>query len=76
MCKIRNLIRFFTNGAKVFREASRGDYREESESFTRIKGEIFADTNRKNDREMLQRDRKAVEGDICRAWNELMLSHG
>ena len=76
MCVVKSVVHFVKNGAKVLHDASRGEYREESDAITRMKEELFVDSSAMNDKAKLNQDRKAVGEDVRRAWNKLTMNNG
>lgn len=73
MCVVKNVTRFFKNGANVLREASRGEYSRESEDVTRLKHEMFSVSD---DKAKLRRDKENVAMDVRNAWEKLKLTNG
>lgn len=77
MCMVRKIIGFIENGVMVFREASHGEYRHESDVVSQLKEELFStDRGRFDDRLILKQDAKAIEKDVHSAWNKVKLIHG
>ena len=75
MCIIKNVSRFITNGARVLRDSSHGEYRQESEIISQLKKELFIESQM-DDKSKLRQDRKNVEKDVRTAWDKLKLSNG
>lgn len=42
MCIIKDITRFIANGAKVLRDSSRGEYKQESEIISQLKEELLS----------------------------------
>lgn len=76
MCMIKKLLRFLRNGSKTLRDASRGEYTQESEAVLSIKKELFRETSRMDDKKNLMKDNKAVKNDARNAWHKITLSNG
>lgn len=75
--RVKNeLLRFLRNGTSVFREASKGRYNYESEAVSNLKKEVFKEKERIDDKINLLNDRKKIEGDIRKAFNEIVLNNG
>ena len=63
MCILKEVGRFIKNGA--------------SEAISEIRKEILEkDRNRNDDKRNLMEDRKNVEGDVRRSFNEIVLNNG
>ena len=60
----------------MFRDASRGEYNQESEAVLSIKEELFKEKSRSDDKANLLKDKKAVEEDARNAWHKITLSNG
>lgn len=76
MCIFKEVSSFIKNGITTFRDASRGDYRQDSEAISEIRKEILEkDRNRDDDKRNLLEDRKNVERDIRKSYNEILLSN-
>ncbi len=77
MCMVRKIIGFMENGVMVFRAASHGEYRHESEAVSRLKEELFSsDMGSFEDKVRLKQDAKAIEKDVHGAWDKVKLIHG
>lgn len=77
MCILKEVGRFLKNGASTFRDASQGRYRQNSEAISEIRKEIFEkDRSRTDDKKNLMGDRKNVEGDVRKSFNEIVLNNG
>ena len=64
-------------GMSVFRKASKGKFKEESDAVKNIKEEIMSNSsNRHIDIENRLRDRRNVEADIRRSYNKIILENG
>lgn len=74
--RIKKIFKFITNGFRVFREASNGEYNRESDAVKEMKKEFFSEYNIGDDKQKLLQDRKNVEMDVRNAWDKLKLSHG
>ena len=73
MCILKEVGRFIKNGASTFRDASQGHYKQNSEAISEIRKEILEkDRNRNDDKRNLMEDRKNVEGDVRRSFNEIV----
>ena len=59
MCIFKGIGKFAKNGASVFREASKGQYRDQSEAVRSIKQELFKKKDRSflDDKRNLAKDR-------------------
>lgn len=73
---LKSFIRFISNGADVFREASKGQYHRESDEISKIKSELFSIEKQSDDKTKLIEDRISVEKDMCKAWNKIVLGNG
>ena len=74
MCVIKEIGRFLKKGADTFREASQGRYYEESEAIDELKKEMFGkEEKRSDDKANLLRDRRSVEGDVCKSLTNLVI---
>ena len=77
MCILKEVGRFIKNGASTFRDASQGHYKQNSEAISEIRKEILEkDRNRNDDKRNLMEDRKNIEGDVRRSFNEIALKNG
>lgn len=77
MCIIKKVGRFVKNGASTFRDASQGLYKQNSDAISEIRKEIFEkERSRTDDKRNLRKDRKNVEGDVRRSFNEIVLNNG
>lgn len=76
MCVIKDVTRFIANGAKVLRDSSRGEYKQESEIISQLKKELFIESDKMDDKSKLRQDRKNIEKDVRDAWEKLKLSNG
>lgn len=77
MCILKEVGRFIKNGASTFRDASQGNYRQNSEAVSEIRKEIFEKNgNKTDDKRSLLEDRKNIEGDTRRAFNKIVIEHG
>ena len=77
MCILKEVGRFIKNGASTFRDAYQGHYKQNSEAISEIRKEILEkDRNRNDDKRNLMEDRKNVEGDVRRSFNEIVLNNG
>ncbi len=72
MFNLKDIYRFLRNGSSVLFRASKGTYCASSESVRAIRSELMEEPQL-TDRENLYSDRKAVGGDLIRAWNKLTL---
>ena len=71
---LKSFIRFISNGADVFREASRGEYKREIEDVSKFRDDLFSE--QPDDKAKLIHDRNAIEKDVQNAWNKIVLSNG
>ena len=56
---------------------SQGHYKQNSEAISEIRKEILEkDRNRNDDKRNLMEDRKNIEGDVRRSFNEIALKNG
>ena len=77
MCILKEVGRFIKNGASTFRDASQRHYKQNSEDISEIRKEILEkDRNRNDDKRNLMEDRKNIEGDVRRSFNEIALKNG
>lgn len=77
MCILKEVGRFIKNGASTFRNASQGHYKQNSDAISEIRKEIMErDRDRTDDKRNLIKDRKNVEGDVRRAFHEIILNNG
>lgn len=76
MCIIKDVTQFIANGAKVLRDSSRGEYKQESEIISQLKEELFVESDKMDDKSKLRQDRKNIEKDVREAWEKLKLSNG
>lgn len=77
MCILKKIQEFAVNGMSVFRKASKGKFKEESDAVKNIKEEIMSNSsNRHIDIENRLRDRRNVEADIRRSYNKIILGNG
>lgn len=76
MCIVKDVAQFIKNGARVLRDSSRGEYKQESEIISRLKEELFIESDKMNDKSKLKQDRKNIERDVREAWDKLKLSNG
>ena len=77
MCILKEVGRFIKNVASTFRDASQGLYKQSSEAISEIRKEILEkDRNRNDDKRNLMEDRKNIEGDVRRSFNEIALKNG
>ena len=76
MCIVKDVAQFIKNGARVLRDSSRGEYKQESEIISRLKEELFIESDKMDDKSKLRQDRKNVEKDVRTAWDKLKLSNG
>lgn len=76
MCIVKDVTRFIANGARVLRDSSRGEYRQESEIISRLKEELFVESDKMDDKSKLKQDRKNIEKDVREVWEKLKLSNG
>lgn len=76
MCIVKDVAQFIKNGARVLRDSSRGEYKQESEIISRLKEELFIESDKIDDKSKLKQDRKNIERDVREAWDKLKLSNG
>lgn len=77
MCIIKKVGRIVKNGVSTFRDASQGLYKQNSDAISEIRKEIFEkERSRTDDKRNLRKDRKNVEGDVRRSFNEIVLNNG
>lgn len=76
MCIVKDVAQFIKNGARVLRDSSRGEYKQESEIISRLKEELFIESGKMDDKSKLKQDRKNIERDVREAWDKLKLSNG
>lgn len=72
---LKKILKFMTNGFRVFREASNGEYNRESDAIKEMKKEFFSEYNIGDDKKRLLQDRRNIETDVRNAWDKLKLSH-
>lgn len=76
MCIVKDVAQFIKNGARVLRDSSRGEYKQESEIISQLKEELFIESDKMDDKSKLKQDRKNIERDVREAWDKLKLSNG
>ena len=77
MCIIKEIGRFISQGACTFRDAAAGRYEHTSPSLEEIKREIFSrKSDRLEDKANLIEDRKNIEKNVRKSFDELVLNHG
>ena len=77
MCILKEVGRFIKNGASTFRDASQGNYRQNSEAIVEIREEVIGKgRNRADDKKNLMEDRKKIEKDVRNSFNNYVLSNG
>lgn len=76
MCIVKDVAQFIKNGAKVLRDSSHGEYKQESEVISQLKEELFIESDKMDDKSKLKQDRKNIERDVREAWEKLKLSNG
>lgn len=76
MCIAKSITRFISNGGRVLRDSSRGEYNNESEFVSQLKKELFVESNKMDDKIKLKQDRTNIEKDVRNAWEKLKLSNG
>lgn len=77
MCILEKMQEFAANGIRVFGKASKGQFYSESEAVKAIKKEMMERTSdRRDDIESLLQDKKKVEADIRKSFNNLILING
>lgn len=77
MCILKEVGRFIKNGASTFRDASQGHYRQDSEAISEIRKEILeTDRNRIDNKKNLMEDRKKIERDVRKSFNEMAINNG
>ena len=77
MCNLKNISRFLKNGAAVFSDASRGQYRNHSKEISKLREEIFGCNQQKSDdKKNLRADRVNIERDVRKSFDEYLLIHG
>lgn len=75
MCIVKELIDFMKRGATTWSRASRGTYTGGSEAVNELRDELFNSSadGRSADRENLHRDRRTIESDMRRSYNQLVI---
>lgn len=77
MCIFKEIGKFIKNGTLVLHDASRGNYKNESESISEFRDEILNKENSwMDDKRNLRQDRKNVEGDVKRSFHKIVTNHG
>jgi hypothetical protein len=77
MCIFKSVERFIQNGADTFYYAAKGIYKDESNTVSELKEELFGQRkSREDDKKNLLNDRKQVEGDMRRAYDKIVLDNG
>lgn len=77
MCILEKMQEFAANGIRVFGKTSKGQFHSESEAVKAIKKEMMERTSdRRDDIESLLQDKKKVEADIRKSFNNLILING
>ena len=75
MSILKEVVEFFLNGIRVFRAASRGCYKQDSEMMSEIRQDVSdMGTGRVNDKGKLMEDRRNVEGDVRRAFDKVVFN--
>ncbi|MGI6862590.1 hypothetical protein ACMYZ8_02120 [Bacteroides sp. KG156] len=77
MCILKEVRRFIKNGASTFREASQGNYKQNSEAISEIREEVIGKSRSKaDDRRNLLEDRRKIEKDVRKSFNNYVLNNG
>lgn len=76
MCIVKDITQFISNGTRVLRDSSRGEYKQESEIISQLREELFIESDKMDDKSKLRQDRKNVEKDVRETWEKLKLSNG
>lgn len=77
MCILERIQQFAGNGVRVFRKASKGQFQSESEVVKELNKEVMSNrSNRYTDIENLIRDRRNIDTDIRKSFNNLVLKNG
>lgn len=77
MCILKEVGRFIKNGASTFREASQGNYKQNSEAISEIREEVIGKScSRADDRRNLLEDRRKIEKDVRKSFNNYVLNNG
>ena len=71
----RKVGAFIKRGAATFREASKGQYKQNSEAISDIRKELFDRENeRADDKKKLLGDRRNIEEDVRKAFDKLAIT--
>ncbi|MCS2936816.1 hypothetical protein PQ628_28670 [Bacteroides ovatus] len=77
MCILKEVGRFIKNGASTFRNASQGNYKQNSGTISEIRKEIMEKNGtRSDDKKNLMEDRRKIEGDVRKSFDEIVLNNG
>ena len=77
MCILKEVGRFIKNGASTFREASQGNYKQNSEAISEIREEVIGKScSRADDKRNLLEDRRKIEKDVRKSFNNYVLNNG
>lgn len=72
MSVLKEVMESFLNGIRVFRAASRGCYKQDSEMMSEIRQDVSGmGKGRENDKRKLIVDRRNVEGDVRRVFDNV-----
>ena len=74
MCIIKDTIVFFRNGARILRQASRGEYIQTNDTIQVLKRDFTEiKIDRAADKKNLMNDRRNVEKDVRTSFEKLIL---
>lgn len=77
MCIFKEVGRFIKNGASTFSKASQGSYKQNSGTISEIRKEIMGrNRDRSDDKRNLMEDRRKIEGDVRKSFDEIVLNNG
>lgn len=77
MKKIKRFFAFVRNGQKVYYHASRGEYQCKSDAVREIEKDMFSrHSNIRTDKMNLYSDRKKIERDIRKSFDNIVLNNG
>ncbi|APW31757.1 hypothetical protein BWX39_03325 [Prevotella intermedia ATCC 25611 = DSM 20706] len=76
MCIAKEIFDFALKGVKTFRQASLGNFNEESEEVKHLKEEIMNNSSSTStDRQNLRSDQRAIYGDVRKTYNKIVIDN-
>ena len=74
---IMKIVHFAVNGARTFRHAARGHFRDESEAVRSIRAEMLSNpSSRFGDVQKMRHDRMRVGRDVRVSFNKIIADNG